>query len=443
MGRRMEAELLIDLLESAAYTIFLNLFLGSDKKGFAKYMAMAAVTAALFVNIALADRIAIYHWSTMPIDCVIVLAYCHFCLRGGWKEHWAAILLFNVGLIASTVMTMLASSLWLPQGIAGWVTTGTAIRPALLLAAKLLLFVFLFLVLKIRKYFRNADSLYHNKIFLSAPFLVMILSSILLYLLFRSYAKDGDTYLYLVLLAGFLTLLVLVFYLLVEVMKKQNAEQEKLLMMEMISAQKKLFTEEVGHYRKVRKIEHDMKNRLLAIQYYFEQGQEKSGKYYLDQLLSELGGGRTAVVSLEGALEYPWMALIRIKSEEAETMNISVSCSVRNGCYDGIDPMDLCVVAGNLLDNAVTAELKNTGKKEISILVEEQAHYVHMSVRNWIEDDQIEDVESLVSEKEGRRGFYGIGLNNVSEIVKKYNGTMETELKGNWFVACVVLAPKN
>lgn len=36
--------------------------------------------------------------------------------------------------------------------------------------------------------------------------------------------------------------------------------------------------------------------------------------------------------------------------------------------------MDLCVVAGNLLDNAVTSELKNTGKKEICILIEEQYH---------------------------------------------------------------------
>lgn len=55
--------------------------------------------------------------------------------------------MFNVGLIASTVLTMLVSSLWPPQGIAGWVTIGTAVRPALLLAGFLTLLVLVFYLL--------------------------------------------------------------------------------------------------------------------------------------------------------------------------------------------------------------------------------------------------------------------------------------------------------
>lgn len=436
----MAAELLIDLVESTAYVVFLNLFLGSTKIGAVKYSTMAAASAMLFINIALADMITIYHWSTTMIDCVIIFVYGHFCLRGSWKGQCAGIILFNIGLIVSTVLPMAASSLWLPQGIDGWITTGTRVRAILLLAGKLILLVFLFFVLKIKNRFKDKDYLYNDKIFLSAPVLVIILSGILLYLLFCAYDRDGETQVYLVLLIGFLGLLMLIFYLMFDAMKKQKVERENQLLLEMIGSQKKLFTEEIEHHRKIRKIEHDMKNRLLAVKYYYGTGQIESGNHYLDQLISELTGSQNTSVILEDSLKYPWMALIQIKVEEAKIQDISISQTIRDGCYEKVNPMDLCVVIGNLLDNAVTAERKNTGKKEISLQVEEHYHYIHIFIKNWIEDALVKDIEKLLSEKKGSQKFYGTGLNNVVEITKKYGGKLAIEQRGNWFVVHVILA---
>ena len=49
------------------------------------------------------------------------------------------------------------------------------------------------------------------------------------------------------------------------------------------------------------------------------------------------------------------------------------------------DDLEFCTVFGNLMDNAIEAERKVTGKKEIIIFVEEKMGYLRLKIQNKIE----------------------------------------------------------
>lgn len=101
-----------------------------------------------------------------------------------------------------------------------------------------------------------------------------------------------------------------------------------------------------------------------------------------------------------------------------------------------IERYDLCIVLGNLLDNALEAskQVRLAEDRHLSIKIHssESALYIHIANHT---DRQIEDWNS----SKQQNGYHGLGLTNISRICDKYGGHMTMELHNGQVDHMVVL----
>lgn len=100
---------------------------------------------------------------------------------------------------------------------------------------------------------------------------------------------------------------------------------------------------------------------------------------------------------------------------------------------------DVCVVLGNLLENALHAAYSYTGSdKMISIAIDYSEGCMFIAIDNTFSGKikKTLDGKLLTTKKDGT----GIGLESVQNIVKNYNGVFKYEIKENKFCVSIMLS---
>lgn len=429
----MLGEWVNNFVESFLYIAFLNQFCGNRKGSFFKQWGSWVAIFLLFLNITFVDSITFFHWSTTVIDCLVVVPYAFIYLQGNCLFWLAGIILFNLGLVGSVVISIGFSAILSPEGIGSWMEAGEWHRSLLLVMNKLCLLGYIYAVLKGKQYIWKRDNRIFHGVILLIPLLVIAMICLIIQLLLQVYHSSGNVEIFVALLLGILVLSMIIIFLYIHVMKKYEKQRENELLLKMMKVQQSSFRKELESFDKLRKIEHDMKNYLLGIKYYMEKGELNTGVEYLNEVLKRLSesGNRTSIV---GNMETLWETMIAMKFSEASELGIVTKQNILPGRYEMINPLDLCVILGNLLDNAIEAEVRNREKKEIEVVMKEHHHVVLIKVANWLDENQIEDAKALISRKETPL-MHGLGISNVTETVKRYRGRLETEIAGNYFVA--------
>lgn len=247
---------------------------------------------------------------------------------------------------------------------------------------------------------------------------------------------DGNAEIYVLLLGGVLILVVVIFFQFIRDLKKEKIMRENQWLLELTEIQKNSYERELKQYDKIRKIEHDMKNQLIGLQYFLERYEIEKAQEYLKEILTEMSGEKTAKKSIFSnqteTLKSAWEAIIELKTSEAIAKGIAVEKKIIASPASNINPIDLCAVLGNLLDNAIEAEEKNKIRRELSIEIQEYSSFFCVYIRNWLDDDLKANAAELISQKDDKL-LHGIGLCSTREIIKKYDGKMEIKISGNYF----------
>lgn len=433
----MFMEILIDAVESLMYVIFINQFHEHRLTGAAKHYSTLAAAGLLFINILLSDYLAFFHWSTILIDCIIIFSYAHFFLKGTLWSYIISVVLFDVGLVGSVVVSMGASTLFYKDGIAAWIITGTKERALLLIFSKIILGGYIYAVLKIKEFLVSNRSRITYGIILINPVLMIVMASLIIHMLLQAYQANRNVNLYILLLAGIVILVAVTFYLAGYSLKKEAEAANIRMLNEVLETQKLALKKAIDGYENLRKVEHDMKNHLLGIRYYLEKEDIAGGMEYLEQLISQMTG------DIRSRFQYPrsdslWETIIGLKTLDAMSEGIHVTHKISPGRYEEIEKMDLCIILGNLLDNAIEAEIQNTSEKLLDIEMREERRIIYIQIKNWIDSDRITEVKKLISNKPEPL-FHGLGLRSTEAAVKKCGGKMKNEILDNYFVVTVVL----
>ena len=105
-----------------------------------------------------------------------------------------------------------------------------------------------------------------------------------------------------------------------------------------------------------------------------------------------------------------------------------------------IQENDICVILGNLLENAIHACFKYSGEREISVAIDYSDSCMLIAIDNTF-DGRLKksfDGSLVTTKKDGT----GVGLESVKNIAKGYNGMFSYEVKGNKFCVSVLLNVK-
>ena len=214
-------------------------------------------------------------------------------------------------------------------------------------------------------------------------------------------------------------------YLLAKILKTNSLQNELNLANQKEEMQCRYYEEIEQKYQESRKIIHDMRNHLLVIEQLQSSGEEERAREYI--------GDVHQMLNMFGHKYYTDNRLLNIilNDKEKAANRASVTFDARIGAIalEGMKDSDLTTVFANLLDNAVEAA-KESEQKQVVI----RADSIHEF--NVI---RIENTMSFCQKR--KEGHMGIGLENVTRVLKKYDGSFQRERMDGKYV-CIVTMPK-
>lgn len=200
---------------------------------------------------------------------------------------------------------------------------------------------------------------------------------------------------------------------------------------ELIAHQVNQYEAMIEHHSEVAKMRHDQKNFCIGI-------------------LSELKAGNIeAVVNrIEAENEFLNKAtnkpndlirtLVSIKNEAATAQNVHIEFEYRSQEQILIPAIDLAVILGNALDNAIeaTANLSDHTLRRIYLVATIKNKSIVITIKNPVE--KMIDVENLRSTKE-EAAIHGYGIISMRQIAEKYDGEVTFLCSDTVFTTSVVL----
>ena len=131
-------------------------------------------------------------------------------------------------------------------------------------------------------------------------------------------------------------------------------------------------------------------------------------------------------------------ALLYQKRKRAEEENIKWECDVQMPKERHINEFDLCVLFGNILDNALNAcgRMQSDEYRFINIQAKTVKKCFLLEVKNSM--DRTERYTEGFSNKDNSQE-HGIGLLNVGDVVNRYNGAVHIEAEEGIFAISILM----
>lgn len=219
---------------------------------------------------------------------------------------------------------------------------------------------------------------------------------------------------------------VFVFYFYDELMKSYESKIEKTLLQQQNNAYLKQLEIINQSKENIKAFRHDVKNHALTLKYYIDNYDWEGATGYLDNILDFINYSKEHAKS--GNFEID--SLINYKMDLAEKSNIKAEVYLAIPHKLNINPFDLSIVIGNLLDNAIEATLK-AENKFINISIELDRNVLYISISNSYDGNLKLTNSKLETTKDNDN--HGIGISSVQKSIEKYNGTMNIHYDGQVF----------
>ena len=195
-----------------------------------------------------------------------------------------------------------------------------------------------------------------------------------------------------------------------------------------LNMQAKRFEEITTHIEEMRLLRHDMRHHMAALQGMLSDGQFDRAKEYLNEYAEAFEETGKPPLCQNFVVDI----IARRYAAMAKEQGIDASFLLSLPQEAGIADTDLCIVLGNLIENAMRAcRLQSEGRKFLRVKAKVEENKVLIAVDN--------SMDAVV--KQDKSGT-GLGLSSVRAIAGKYGGMAGFEQKDGVFQASVLLYRK-
>lgn len=199
-----------------------------------------------------------------------------------------------------------------------------------------------------------------------------------------------------------------------------------------LKGQLKYLNELLFKQKELRRFRHDVSNQLVALKGYFSAGNSSGGMQHINSLLQLVEDTAPTIDTGNIALD----AILSTKQAIAEHKGINFDAHIRVGEKLTIDPVDLSVIFGNALDNAIEAcDRLNAGDKRVILELRQQDNTLFCQLANTAPPRQSETLSTSKSDKEN----HGHGFANLTASIKKYGGEPVVTWEAGWFTLSFIL----
>lgn len=356
--------------------------------------------------------------------------FCIWLLKGNvWTKAFMSV--FTMGcvlFIASFTAFLFGRIFHVPLEVL-FVQFGSS-RVIAVLTSKVLFFQVIELLLHLKQEWRiNADDFIS---LIALPFFVISIVIVITYAAIRvPQIQQSAFYLVCVLFAFD----ILIYYVFTRLARNRKEKQEyKLLALQYENTIRN--AQDIQRlYSDVRALRHDMANHLLCLSQILqdqENGQNEAKKYVQHLLKQQEQVQHVIIFSGNDALD----AIVNVKMAAAEQRGLTVEIAIGDPLYF-VEAEDICVLLGNLLDNAIDAAQK-TKERMIWLRIQRQEDYVLIHIKNSIAATVLQN-NPLLQTTKAQKLVHGVGIKNIKCIVKKYKGMIDFFEEDQCFVCEMIL----
>lgn len=194
-----------------------------------------------------------------------------------------------------------------------------------------------------------------------------------------------------------------------------------------MNVQQQTYIQQYENIRKVRKTQHDMKHRLVVIEQLLIEKDYERAQSYTKEFLAELDDVKEFKYG-DNALN----TLLLIKEETARERGVRMEINAEAINTTRVSEMDLTMIVGNLLDNAIEAAEKVEDHPEVYVIIKTKS-VLYISVKNRVKDtDIIKTGRPDYTTKENTL-LHGFGIACIRELVDRNGGRLDMEAFDGWF----------
>lgn len=188
-------------------------------------------------------------------------------------------------------------------------------------------------------------------------------------------------------------------------------------------------------YRQVRGWRHDYKHHIQTMKAHLVMQQYEELEHYLNELDADLTTVDTVIKTGNIRID----AILNSKLGVAKTKDIRINAKAIVPKELPVSEVDLCIIIGNLLDNAIEACGTGTGEEKpfIRVYIDILKEQLYIYVSNSMDHTVRKQGNQYLTTKGVDHGF---GLMRVDKVVERYHGYLNRQHEEGVFVTEIMLA---
>ena len=180
-------------------------------------------------------------------------------------------------------------------------------------------------------------------------------------------------------------------------------------------------------YTEQRRLTHEFTNHIEALTLLLQQGEYEEAKAYLATVTKIIAAHTTIMNTHNPLLD----ALLSKKYEEATCKGVMLYFDLPDLRAIPLEKTDLVMVVSNLLNNAIDAAAQ-ADPPEVYFRMRKTEEELLLSVRNRVRKD-LDLPDGQLPRSTKKEPGHGIGLWNVTDVLRKYQGEYAISCRDKWF----------
>lgn len=186
-------------------------------------------------------------------------------------------------------------------------------------------------------------------------------------------------------------------------------------------------------HESMRSIKHDMKNHLMVMLSYLNDGDTEAAGAYISGILNKLNSVHSYIETGNSLLNH----ILNEKLSAARNKGIDIKAEVENLAFARMESIDFSALLSNMLDNAIEAE-EGERAPELFVRIAKAKGYETILVKNKISESVLGKNPELKTTKENR-SEHGRGVPRIRELSQKYGGMCDFFEEDGFFAVCAFI----
>ena len=194
------------------------------------------------------------------------------------------------------------------------------------------------------------------------------------------------------------------------------------------------YAEVENMYRQIRGWRHDYRNHIQTMKAYAANGDLEAIKGYLDELDTDLNTVDTVIKTGNAMAD----AILNSKISLARSKNIAVQVDAHIPVQLSMSELDLCVIIGNLFDNAIEASLAlPEAERRIRVYMDMKQTQLYISFTNFTASGKMEKAGGRFRTTKGEG--HGFGLVRIDTIIERLEGYLSRNSEDGAFTTEILI----